>query len=236
MFSNTKKKDAACTRRLIRSVLFTVLSTVLLMLPSVSSAETPKKNPKPAVQSSKPAKPKGPQESSPNNSDASSEKPEKHEDSGDKAKKDSGGGNSLKQVLQESPTSEGGPLYIKSDTLELNSKDHIFTYKGNVEVVRDDVTITADIVEGKYDDKNQLQTILCRQNVVITKGESMRSTANRAVYHVASATIELTEGPELYREGNALAADKVTMYINEDRSEAEGNVRVKVIKSDEAGK
>jgi len=144
---------------------------------------------------------------------------------------------SLKGLFQESPTAGGGgPLFIKSDTLELNSKSRVFVYKGNVEVVRDDVTITSNIVEGQYDSQNRLQTIIAKGNVVITKGESMKSTANRAVYNVPAANIVLTEGPELYRDGNALAADKVTMFINEDRSEAEGNVRVKVVKPEDTAK
>lgn len=139
----------------------------------------------------------------------------------------------MKEMFQESPTAAGGPLYIKSDSLELNSKSRVFLYKGNVELVRDDVTITANNVEGKYNAENQLETILCRGNVVITKGEGMRATSNRALYNVRAATVELTEAPELYREGNALSADKVTIFIDEDRSEAEGNVRVKVIKPSE---
>lgn len=147
------------------------------------------------------------------------------------------GAGSLKGLFQESPTAGGGgPLFIKSDTLELNSKSRVFVYKGNVEVVRDDVTITANMVEGQYDAQNRLQTIISKGDVVITKGDSMKSTANRAVYNVAAATIVLTEGPELYRDGNALAADKVIMYVNEDRSEAEGNVRVKVVKPEEASR
>jgi lipopolysaccharide transport protein LptA len=141
--------------------------------------------------------------------------------------------NALKGLFNETPAQGQGPLFIKSDSLELNSKDRVFLYKGNVEIVRNDVTITARYVEGRYDDQNRIQTIICKENVVITRGEAMRATSNRAVYNVLSGTIELTEGPELYREGNALAADKVIVYINEDRSEAEGNVRVKVIKTED---
>lgn len=141
---------------------------------------------------------------------------------------------SLKDVMGAGSSTPDMPLYIKSDSLALDSKGRVFTYTGNVQVVRDDLTITADSVEGRYDEQSRLQTIIARSNVVITKGESMKATANRAHYKVGSAVIELTENPELYRAGNALAADKVTMYINEDRSEAEGNVRMKVVKTDEA--
>ncbi|MFN8389128.1 MAG: LptA/OstA family protein [Bdellovibrionota bacterium] len=150
------------------------------------------------------------------------------------AQSSKGDGNALKQLFNQTPAQGTSPLFIKSDTLELNSKDHVFVYKGNVEIVRNDITITAKTVEGKYDEQNRIQTIVCKENVVITRGQAMRATSNRAVYHVDNSTIEMTEGPELYKEGNALAADKVTVYLDEDRSEAEGNVRVKVIKAQDA--
>lgn len=145
-------------------------------------------------------------------------------------------GNSLKDALGgKSSGGNDAPLFIKSDTLSLDSKGRIFTYKNNVQVQRDDLLITADTVEGRYDDSNQIKTVLASGNVVITKGDGLKATSNRAVYFVPEARIELTEAPELYRGGNALAADKVTIFVNEDRSEAEGNVRVKVLKDAKTG-
>ena len=141
----------------------------------------------------------------------------------------------VKGLLGGSEKEGNLPLYIKSDNLSLNSKERVFTYEGNVEIDRGDVRITADTVIGKYDEKNQLQMVICKDNVVLTKGEDLRASSNRAVYRVATATVEMTEGPELARQGNVLSADKITVYVNEDRSEADGNVRVKVIKSEEAG-
>jgi lipopolysaccharide transport protein LptA len=102
-----------------------------------------------------------------------------------------------------------------------------------VEILRADVKITADAVIGRYDANNRLQTIVCEDNVVVTRGEDLRASSDRAVYHVPTATIVLTEGPELARGGNVLSADKITVFVNEDKSEAEGNVRVKVIQEGE---
>jgi lipopolysaccharide transport protein LptA len=127
------------------------------------------------------------------------------------------------------------PLFIKSDTLTLDSKDRIFTYKGNVRIVRDDMDITTDVMIGRYAESQELESILCVGNVVITRGDEMRATSNRAFYNVAGAKIDLTDEPELARDGNILSADKIVIFVDEDRSEAEGNVRVKVIKSDESG-
>ena len=56
----------------------------------------------------------------------------------------------------------------------------------------------------------------------------MRASSDKAVYDVKADTIELTEAPELFHNGNNLTADKVTLFLAEDRSKAEGNVRVKV--------
>jgi lipopolysaccharide export system protein LptA len=142
-------------------------------------------------------------------------------------------GKGLKQSLAGGGGGSNDPVFIQSDTLNLDSKTRVFTYRGNVHVVRGDLEITSDVLVGKYSEKQELENILCRGNVVVTRGEGMRATSNRAFYNVQSAKIELTEEPELNRGGNVLAADKIIVFVNEDRSEAEGNVRVKVLKSEE---
>lgn len=151
------------------------------------------------------------------------------------AKGSPGDQGAIRRLFEGNKEGKGLPVYIKSDTLTLNSKKRVFTYEGNVEVLRGDLRMTADVMIGKYDQKNQLETVICEDNVVLTKGEEMRASANRAVYRVPKAIIELTEGPELAREGNVLSADKISVFVDEDRSEAEGNVRVKVIRTEEPG-
>ncbi len=147
-------------------------------------------------------------------------------------KKEDKRSDSLKDVFSSSSETKS-PLNIKSDTLDLNSKERLFVYKGNVELTRDDMKVTSKRLEGRYDSENRMETVLCIGDVVITKGPSIKATSNRALYKVASSIVELTEGPELYRDGNVLVADKVTIFLNEERSEAEGNVRVKVTKTND---
>lgn len=127
-----------------------------------------------------------------------------------------------------------GPLYITSKTLNLDSKGRTFTYRGDVKAVQDDLTITSEVMVGEYDEKNQVKIITCYDNVVVTRGDTMRASSNRAVYNVPAARIDMTENPELSNNGSDLSADKVIIYVNEDRSDAEGNVRVKVTKTDSA--
>lgn len=138
--------------------------------------------------------------------------------------------------LKGSDKGNEGPLTIKSNTVSLDAKDRVFTYRGAVQVNRGDLVINSDLMTGRYDDQNRIQTVTCEDNVVITRGADLRATANRAVYFVPKGIIELTEGPELFRGGNALSADKVRIFVDEDRSDAEGNVQVKVAKSEDATK
>lgn len=125
------------------------------------------------------------------------------------------------------------PIYIKSDSLEVDSKKGVFRYIGNVEMIQGDLQITSEVLSGIYGGKEkktqEIEKIICSGQVVITKGTGMRASSNKAVFKVKEEIVELTEAPELYRDGNILSADILRIFIAKDTSEAEGNVRVKVV-------
>lgn len=125
------------------------------------------------------------------------------------------------------------PIFIKSNQLSFDAKARHFVYKGAVEFKQDDLTITCEQMSGSYDENSKLQTVICERQVVISRGETQRAKANKAVYDVAAGKIELTEAPEVVQGENTLAADKVIVFVNEDRSEALGDVRVKIAKTEE---
>lgn len=122
------------------------------------------------------------------------------------------------------------PIFINSDKLSANSEKRIFSYDGNVELRRGDVFVTSDRLLGFYDSKNEIETIIFERNVVITRGADLRASSERAEYDVKSEIIEMTENPEIAQTGNVLSADKVLIFVLENRSEAVGNVRVKLIR------
>lgn len=124
------------------------------------------------------------------------------------------------------------PTYIKADTLLLKSAEHIFVYNGNVEVKHGDMIITSDSLEGKYDQSNQIQQLVALKNVTITRGEDVRANGERAVYEKSTESVTLTENPELVQNGSVLSADTIKIFLKENRSVAEGEVRVKLIKKE----
>jgi lipopolysaccharide export system protein LptA len=122
------------------------------------------------------------------------------------------------------------PTNIKSDALNLNAKDRVFVYKGNVVVTQGDMTLTSKLVEGNYNDLNQIQKITAKGDVVITKQE-IKATSQLAIYDAVSSIVTLTDNPQLQQGESVLIADRIKVYLNEDRSQAEGNVRVTFVKT-----
>lgn len=145
----------------------------------------------------------------------------------------SAGGGSL---LDTSKLADGDfgklPTYVKSDSLILKSAERTFVYSGNVEVRQGDMILTSTTLEGKYAENNQIEQLLAQTNVIVTKGEAIRATGEKAIYDAATATVTLTENPELQQEGSILTADVIKIFLNENRSSAEGSVRVKLVKKE----
>lgn len=132
---------------------------------------------------------------------------------------------------------DNAPTFINSDSLTLKSAERIFEYSGKVEVKHGDLTLNSDNLLGHYDEKNQITDMIAKSNVLITKGEKIRATSQKAVYDKASDTLTLTENPQVEQEGSLLNADVIKILLKENRSIAEGSVRVKLLsEGDEAGK
>lgn len=120
------------------------------------------------------------------------------------------------------------PTLITADTLTLDATKRIFTYKGNVTVKQGAMTLTCGEIVGRYDAQNRIETIDARKDVVITK-DDIRGTSQKALFTARTNTVTLTENPEVHQQGSALSADSITIFLDENRSVAEGTVRVKLV-------
>ncbi|MBX7144530.1 MAG: hypothetical protein K1X79_08785 [Oligoflexia bacterium] len=131
--------------------------------------------------------------------------------------------------ILNSPNFNGEPTFVKADSLTLKTDARTFKYAGSVEVKHGDMTITSDSLEGNYDENNKIQRMLAHSNVVILKGDNMRGTATDATYTAAKDTVVLTGSPELTQNESTLSADVITIFLKDNRSEASGQVRVKLV-------
>ncbi len=121
------------------------------------------------------------------------------------------------------------PTFIKSDSLRLDNDKRYFVYTGNVEVKHGDLTMTSNTLEGYYDQDNKIQKLVAKTGVLILKGDTIRGTCELATYEAASDLLTLTENPELTQEGSVLTGDTIKVFLKENRSEATGQVRVKML-------
>ncbi len=121
---------------------------------------------------------------------------------------------------------KNAPIRITSDSVRVDNNKRLFEYIGNVVVTRSDLILKSNTMSGKYNEGNKLEVIISDGNVTIKRGIDLTAKANRAEYDVEKNIITLIGSPEIIDKQNKLMADKITFYVNENRSVADGNVRV----------
>ena len=126
------------------------------------------------------------------------------------------------------------PTNISAESLTLNAKQRTFAYKGNVTVEQGDMKLTSKTLEGTYGEDNQIQKLIAKGNVKITKQE-IEATGQQALYDATSATVILSDNPQLKQGESLLTADRIKVFLKENRSQAEGAVRVTLVKGKDAG-
>lgn len=125
------------------------------------------------------------------------------------------------------------PTNITSDSLTVNAKSRVFTYKGNVVVTQGDMRLTSKEIDGSYSEQNEIQKIIARGDVMITK-QDIKATSQLATYDAVASIVTLTDNPQLQQAESVLIADRIKVFLNENRSQAEGNVRVTFVKKEGA--
>ena len=147
-----------------------------------------------------------------------------------------------------------GPVRIDSDTLELDYKGSLVTYRGHVQVTQGDITLASDTLSISYDpravkratdqssataakpagsagnDADRIREIVAEGNVRIRQGTKL-AEGRRAVFDQAKQTFTLSDGAVLHDGPNQVAGERVIVYLKEERSvvESGSNTRVKAV-------
>ncbi|MBI3785644.1 MAG: lipopolysaccharide transport periplasmic protein LptA [Deltaproteobacteria bacterium] len=115
------------------------------------------------------------------------------------------------------------PISVSANGLEFDYRGRVLTYKGNVVATQGDMklqtdTLTITLAEGG---ENQLREVVAVGNVRLSKG-SRTATSGRAVFDQVKHTVVLTENPILQDGGNQVTGDRVTVYLDQERSVVDG--------------
>lgn len=147
---------------------------------------------------------------------------------------------SAEQVVPEAglaPRPTRGPIRIKSDRMEAMDQTGRVLFSGEVVATRDNLTIYADQLEVFYvqdsgsetedSQKRRVREIVASGHVRITQRDIVAS-GQQAVYDKPSEKIVLTGDAQVWQGENRVRGERITVYLNEDRSVAEGNPEQKV--------
>ncbi len=131
----------------------------------------------------------------------------------------------------------GGPIHIKSDSMEAMDRSGTVVFKGNVVAIRGDLTINADRLEviygsrpagkDKKEKRRVLRKIVAKGHVKIIQGKKV-GTCKEAIYDKQGEKLVLTGDAQVWEGSNRIRGTKITLYINEDRSVVESSQNQKV--------
>jgi len=114
------------------------------------------------------------------------------------------------------------PIDINSDTVEADQKQNVVSFKGNVVAKQEDITIYTNTLTVYYNpDTKKMKEIVAAGNVKVVQLDR-RATSQKAIFYQEENKVVL-EGDAVLREGdNVIRGERVTYYIDEQRSVVEG--------------
>ena len=113
------------------------------------------------------------------------------------------------------------PVEIDSESMELRNQERTVVFLGSVSARREDMTLQADRVEVKIAEKGEnVERIRALGNVRVRKKDLLAS-GKEGVYSVADDTVVLTGDPKVWRGRDAVAGEKIRIFLADERVEVE---------------
>lgn len=132
-------------------------------------------------------------------------------------------------------------IVISSKALEVDNVKKIITFGGGVNAVRGDFVIDCEKMVVFYEElsnpadkegeKARVEKIVATGNVKVSRAKGGVATAEQGVYYEKEDKVVLTGNPVVKRGDDFVQGDRITIFLNEDRSlvESTGDKRVKAI-------
>ena len=135
-------------------------------------------------------------------------------------------------------------IRITSEKMEVKDQKGTVVFTGNVVARKGNLTIYSDVLEVYYSKKSgktgsagqasksgrKLRKIVARGHLRIVQGKR-RATAREAVYYKPQEKIVLVKDARIWDGANTIRGDKITLFVNENRSvvESSGKDRVEAV-------
>jgi lipopolysaccharide export system protein LptA len=133
------------------------------------------------------------------------------------------------------------PVTVDADQMEAFRKESLVVFTGSVVARHNESVQYADRMEVYLDEKgDRLLRIVSTGNIRIVTRDCRTATANRVEYYDAEQRVELLGNARVWEADNVVTGEKITLYLNQERSvvEGAGPERVKAVfqPRDDSGK
>jgi lipopolysaccharide export system protein LptA len=138
--------------------------------------------------------------------------------------------------------SDDEKIVISSKVLEVDNIKKIVTFGGGVRAVRGDFTIDcdrmvvyyeglSDVEKSSSETKARIDKIVALGNVKVVRSQGGMATAEKGVFFESEDKVVLTGNPVVKRGEDFVQGDRITIFLDEDRSlvESSGEKRVKAV-------
>jgi len=121
------------------------------------------------------------------------------------------------------------PITVTSDSMEVDTKENLVTFKGNVEAI-ENFTLCSDELYVRYDDAKQVSEIKAKGSVRIFQ-DGRVAASREAVFSNKERTIVLTGEPQVKQCKDTVKGDKITIYVDQKNAlvESGSGGRVKAV-------
>ena len=142
----------------------------------------------------------------------------------------------VSMLLSISAWAETIPINITSDRMLVENDKRIVIFKGDVEVVREDMVINTDLLRVYYNKNREIERMEARGNVRI-KREGSLAVGDSADFFNKEDKLVLIGNARFTEGTNSVEGEKMTFFIKEGRSivESGGKGRVKAVFVPEEG-
>ena len=108
-------------------------------------------------------------------------------------------------------------IRISSEDLEIDKKNKISIFTGNVHVVEKDLEIWSNTLIIKYLDQTQIEKIIAENNVKVIRN-NMVATSEKAIYNPNIDVVKLFINVQVQEDGNSINCDELILDINNSTS------------------
>ncbi len=120
------------------------------------------------------------------------------------------------------PNGKREPIVITANRMEADKLGNRVTFKGNVMLKKEGMTLNSDSMVVFYDQPTKgINEIDALGNVVVRK-EGRLALSNRAFYYSREEKIVLTGDARIIENENRLGGERITLFMRDDRSIVEG--------------